>query len=390
MSTRSFFKGTLLIILPVVAITTVLLLSGCRGSGRVKPLTAEDSLKGLKDFYKDYFPVGVAVSPRSLQGEQGEFIKKHFNSLTPENVMKPALIQPEEGRFVWDQADRIVEFAMANGMRVRGHTLCWHNQTGEWMFKDSLGNQAPKELVLSRLKEHITQVVSRYKGKIYAWDVLNEAIDNADPSKGYRETPWYTICGEEFIAKAFQWAHEADPDALLFYNDFNTENPVKRQKIYEMVKKLLDQGVPIHGVGIQAHWNIGGPRHVGQLHQPGEGDFEIPGSSEDAIRESIDKFASLGLQVHITELDVSIYTSRADTLDLGFTPEREQKQIDFYKMAFKVFREKKDVVTSVTFWNVSDRGSWLDNRTPRRGRHYPLLFDVNMKPKKVFWEVVTF
>ncbi len=390
MKIRSFLKGALLIILPVLALTTAILISGCNISNRVKPLTAADSLKGLKDFYKDYFPIGVAVSPRSLQGEQGEFIKKHFNSLTPENVMKPALLQPEEGKFIWDQADRIVEFAMANGMRVRGHTLCWHNQTGEWMFKDSLGNQASKELVLSRLKEHITQVVSRYKGKIYAWDVLNEAIDNADPSKGYRETPWYTICGEEFIAKAFQWAHEADPDALLFYNDFNTENPVKRQKIYEMVKRLLDQGVPIHGVGMQAHWNIGGPRHVGQLHQPGEGDFEIPGSSEDAIRESIDKFASLGMQVHITELDVSIYTSRADTLDPGFTPEREQKQIDFYKMAFKVFREKKDVLTSVTFWNVSDRGSWLDNRTPRRGRHYPLLFDVNMQPKKVFWEIVTF
>jgi endo-1,4-beta-xylanase len=391
MRTKSFFKGTLVTFFSVLALTIgIILMSSCRGGSWGKALSEADSLKGLKDFYKDYFPIGVAVSPRSLEGEQSEFIKKHFNSLTAENVMKPALLQPEEGKFNWADADKIVEFAQANGMKVRGHTLCWHNQTGEWMFKDSLGNQASKELVLARLKEHITQVVTRYKGKIYAWDVLNEAIDNADPSKGYRETQWYTICGEEFISKAFQWAHEADPEAVLFYNDFNTEDPVKREKIYALVKKLLDQGVPIHGVGLQAHWNIDGPRHAGQLHQPGEGDFKIPGSSEDAIRESIDKFASLGLVVQITELDVSIYTSRADTINLGFTPEREQKQIDFYKMAFDVFRKKKDVVTGVTFWNLSDRGSWLDNRTPRRGKHYPLLFDVNMKPKKAFWEVVKF
>jgi endo-1,4-beta-xylanase len=391
MITKSFFKGSIVPFFSVIAlITGIVLMSSCGGGGRRVVLSEADSLKGLKDFYKDYFPIGVAVSPRSLQGEQGEFIKKHFNSLTAENVMKPALLQPEEGKWNWEEADKIVEFAQANGMKVRGHTLCWHNQTGEWMFKDSLGNQASKELVLARLKEHITQVVTRYKGKIYAWDVLNEAIDNADPSKGYRVTPWYTICGEEFIGKAFQWAHEADPEAVLFYNDFNTENPAKREKIYEMVKKLVDQGVPIHGMGLQAHWNIESPKHVGQLHQPGEGEFIIPGSSEDAIRESIDKFASLGLVVQMTELDVSIYTSKTDTLNLGFTPEREQKQMDFYKMAFDVFREKKDVLTGVTFWNLSDRGSWLDNRTPRRGKHFPLLFDENMKPKKAFWEVVTF
>jgi len=157
-----------------------------------------------------------------------------------------------------------------------------------------------------------------------------------------------------------------------------------------MLKKMLAQGVPINGVGIQAHWDIGSPKHVGQLNQPGEGDFIIPGSSEDAIRESINKFSSLGLVVQITELDVSIYTSRTDTLNLGFTPEREQKQIDFYKKAFKVFRDKKKVITGVTFWNLSDRSSWLDSRTPRRGKAYPLLFDENMKPKKAYWAVVKF
>lgn len=392
MKSRQIITRTLKTFSSVFALTTlIVLLISSTGTDSKKASGEVDSTKGLKDYYKDYFPVGVAVSPRSLQGEQGEFIKKHFNSITAENVMKPALLQPEEGRFVWEEADKIIAFAQANGMKVRGHTLCWHNQTGEWMFQDSNGNQAPKELVLRRLKEHITQVVTRYKGKIYAWDVLNEAIDNADPANvGYRQTQWYTICGEEFIAKAFQWAHEADPNAVLFYNEYNTENPAKREKTYEMLKKMLDQGVPIHGVGLQAHWNIGGPRHVGQINQGNEGEFDISGSSEDAIRESIDKFSSLGLEVQITELDVSIYTSRTDTLNLGFTPEREQRQIDFYKMAFDVFREKKDVVTGVTFWNLSDRGSWLDNRTPRRGKHYPLLFDENQEPKKAFLEVVNF
>ncbi len=384
-------KGTFVALFMVLSLSAGLIfMSGCGGSGRGKVLTAADSLKGLKDFYKDYFPIGVAVSPRSLEGETGEFIKKNFNSLTAENVMKPALIQPQEGKFNWAEADKIVEFAQANGLKVRGHTLCWHNQTGEWMFKDSAGNEASKELVLARLKEHITQVVSHFKGKVYCWDVLNEAIDNAHPEIGYRQTQMYKICGEEFIPKIFQWAHEADPDAVLFYNEYNTENPIKRQKTYEMLKKMLDQGVPINGVGIQAHWNIASPKHVGQMNQPGEGDFEVPGKPEDAIRESIDKFSSLGLKVQITELDVTIYTGRTDTLNLGFTPEREQKQIDFYKKAFEVFRDKKNVITGVTFWNLSDRGSWLDNRTPRRGKAYPLLFDTNMKPKKAYWEVVKF
>lgn len=391
MKFKSIFKGALVLFFSVFALTTgTVFMSSCGGSAGKIVLSKADSLKGLKDFYQDYFPIGVAVSPRSLQGEQGEFIKKHFNSLTPENVMKPALLQPQEGKFVWEEADKIVEFAQANGMKVRGHTLAWHNQTGEWMFKDSLGNEASKELVLARLEKHIKEVVTRYKGKIYAWDVVNEAIDNLDPANvGYRQTLWYKICGDEFIAKAFQWAHEADPDAILFYNEYNTENPAKREKTYELLKKMLDQGVPIHGVGIQAHWNIDAPKHVGQLTQPGEGDFET-GPIKDAISESIDKFSSLGLKVQVTELDVSIYTSRTDTLNIGFTPEREQKQIDFYKTAFDVFRDKKKVITGITFWNLSDRGSWLDSRTPRRSKHFPLLFDENMKPKKAYWEVVKF
>ncbi len=346
----------------------LMLLSNCRGTGGNKTADDVDFTKGLKDYYQEYFDIGVAVGPNNLEGEQAELIKKHFNSLTAENVMKPGPIHPEEDRYAWENADKIVEFAQANNMKVRGHTLCWHNQTGAWMLKDDQGNQVTKEVALARLKDHITQVVSRYKGKIYAWDVLNEAVEDSDSTTIYRESLWYRICGEEYISKVFQWAHEADPKALLVYNDYNATNPSKRDRIYTMLKKLLDEGVPLHAVGLQGHWNINEP-------------------TEQNLRDAIDKYSSLGLKIQITELDVSIYMSRADTVDIGFTPEREQKQINLYKMAFDVFRGKKDVINSVTFWNVSDRHSWRDRRDMKC---YPLLFDENLKPKKVYWEVVKF
>jgi endo-1,4-beta-xylanase len=371
MKTKPTINRTVISIVSVISLVTALVLqSSCGGSGGRGTLSAADSLKGLKDFYKDYFLMGVAVMPNNLEGEQAEFIKKNFSSLTAENVMKPALIHPEENRYFWDDADKIVNFAEANGLKVRGHTLCWHAQTGAWMFVDSLGNPASKELALKRLKDHITTVVSHYKGRIYAWDVLNEVISDSDTAKSpYRQTPWLKICGEEYIAKIFQWAHEADPNAVLVYNDYNSENPGKRDRIYNLVKKLRDEGVPVDAIGLQGHWKIGNP-------------------SEQNLRDAIDKFSSLGVKLQITELDVTIYASRTDTIGIGFTPEREQKQMDLYKMAFKVFREKKDVITGVTFWNVSDRSSWLDRRGP--GKAYPLLFDEKLQPKKAFWEVVKF
>ena len=371
MKTKQTIVKSITALFSVSVIFAIILLASSCGSGGLKAGEI-DTTRGLKDFYAKFFPIGVAVAPNSLEGETGEMIKKHFNSITASNVMKPQLLQPEEGVWNWEPADKIVDFAMANGMKVRGHTLCWHSQTGAWMWVDTAGNPASKELAMARLKEHITQVVTRYKGKVYAWDVLNEVISDRDTGSVYRMTPWLKICGEEYIPAIFRWAHEADPDAILYYNDYNTENPGKRERIYNMVKKLQEDGVPIHGVGLQAHWNVGDP-------------------SADAIRESIEKFASLGLDVQFTELDVTIYTSRNDTIGTGFTPEREQRQIDFYKNAFSVFREKKENITGVTFWNVSDRGSWLDRRGPASvTKVYPLLFDSELQPKKAFWEVVRF
>jgi endo-1,4-beta-xylanase len=357
-------------------IVTLGLLSANCFSQPTTSTAQEEDTKGLKDYYKDYFSVGVAVSPQVLKGPEAALIKKHFNSMTAENAMKMGPIHPEENKYNWQPADEIVDFAMANGMKMRGHTLCWHNQTPNWLFKDEQGKEVTKEVLLKRLKDHITTVVTRYKGKIYAWDVVNEVIDDND-SKFYRESLWYKICGEDYIAKAFEYAHEADPNALLFYNDYNTESTGKRERIYTMVKKLMDAKVPIHGVGLQGHWSI---------YQP----------TGAAVRESIEKFASLGLIVQVTELDVSVYQSeherrdRKENEDDTFTEEREQKQIEQYKTFFKVFRENKDKLTSVTFWNVSDKRSWLDNFPVRGRKNYPLLFDQELKPKKAYWEVVKF
>ncbi len=332
--------------------------------------------KGLKDYYKNYFPVGVAVAPSDLSGNEAELILKQFNSLTPENAMKMGPIHPEESRYFWKDADSIVSFAQHHGLRVRGHNLCWHEQTPKWLFKDAQGNLVTKDVLLQRLHDHINTVVSRYKGKIYAWDVVNEAIDD-DSTKFLRNSLWYQICGEDFIAKAFEYAHEADPNAILFYNDYNTERPEKRERVYRLLKKLVDAKVPINGVGLQAHWSV---------YEPDQKDLVA----------TIKKFSSLGLKVQITELDVSVYPWEKNrrALRLGesdaYTPELEQKQADQYAMIFKTLREYKGIVTGVTFWNISDRRTWLDQYPVNGRKNYPLLFDQQLKPKKAYWKVVNF
>ncbi|HEY1021794.1 MAG TPA: endo-1,4-beta-xylanase [Flavisolibacter sp.] len=331
--------------------------------------------KGLKDYYKDYFTVGVAVSPRALQTDEAGLIASQFNSITAENAMKMGPIHPRENEYFWRDADSIVAFANRHNMKVRGHTLVWHAQTPSWLFTDAKGDTVSKEVLLQRLKDHITTVVNRYKGSIYAWDVVNEAIDD-NHANYLRNSAFVRIIGEEFIAKAFEYAHAADPKAILFYNDYNTEIPGKRDRIYRLVKGLKDAGVPIHGVGLQGHWSVNNP-------------------SREELEKSIRMFSSLGMQVQVTELDVSVYAGRqGGQLTQGrrdttatFTPEMEQQQREKYKMIFDVFRQHKSSLTGITFWNVSDRYSWLD----RRGRkNFPLLFDKDLQPKKAYWEVVNF
>jgi GH35 family endo-1,4-beta-xylanase len=331
---------------------------------------------GLAAAYKNYFPIGVAVSPRSLSGPDSALILRQFNSLTAENAMKMGPIHPREDYYYWKDADAIVDFAQRHGLKVRGHNLCWHEQTPAWLFRDSSGNEVTKEVLLQRLKDHITAVVSRYKGKIYAWDVVNEAV--ADDSAGFlRNSPWLRICGPEFIAKAFEYAHAADPSAQLFYNDYNTERPEKRERIYRLLKQLVDAGVPITGVGLQGHWSI---------YEPSAKDLE----------STIRRFSSLGLKVQITELDVSIYpwekdrrARRPDEEDV-YTPEKQQQQAQQYKMVFDILRRERDKVNGVTFWNISDKRTWLDDYPVRGRKNYPLLFDTDNLPKKAYYDVVDF
>jgi endo-1,4-beta-xylanase len=333
--------------------------------------------KGLKDYYQAYFPIGVAVNPRMLlDGEDAALIKTQFNSITPENAMKMGPIHPQEDTYFWKDADLIVDFARKNSLKVRGHTLCWHNQTPKWFFTDATGKQVSREVLLDRLQKHITEVVSRYKGKIYAWDVVNEAVPDTGTAI-YRQSKFYEIIGEDYIEKAFQYAHQADPEAQLFYNDYNTENATKREKIFKLVKKLKDKGIPIHGVGLQGHWS---------LYEPTAKELEA----------SIVKFAGLGLKVQVTELDVSVYPKEHErrekkaTDKSEFTPQMNDKQAAHYKMLFEVFRKHRNTITGITFWNLSDKYSWLDNFPVPGRKDYPLLFDQNNKAKKAFKEVINF
>lgn len=333
---------------------------------------------GLKDYYKAYFPIGTAVKPAMMDaGADADLILSQFSSMTAENAMKMGPIHPKENQYNWAPADKIANFAAANGLKLRGHALCWHNQTPDWFFVDAHGKEVSKEVLLARLKEHITTVVKHYKGKIYAWDVVNEAVPDGDGKDLYRKSKFYEIIGETYIEKAFEYAHAADPDALLFYNDYNTESASKRVRIYQLLKKLKDKGVPIHGVGLQGHWSI---------YEPTAAELE----------ESITLFAGLDLQVHITELDVSVYPKeherrqrRPDDVS-EYTPEMETKQAAHYQMLFEVFRKHKDKITSVTFWNLSDKSSWLDNFPVAGRKDYPLLFDTNNQPKKAYYAVANF
>ncbi|MBC7510456.1 MAG: endo-1,4-beta-xylanase [Ferruginibacter sp.] len=343
----------------------------------VKNNAAVNSDKGLKDYYHPYFTTGVAVSPQSIKNkDEVQLILQNFESITPENAMKMGPIHPKENEYNWKDADAIVDFAVQHHLKIRGHNLCWHEQTPNWFFKDSTGKLVTKAVLLQRLKEHISMVVNRYKGKIYAWDVVNEAIDD-NPNNFFRNSLFYQVCGEDFIAKAFEYAHAADPDAILFYNDYNTERKEKTDRIYTLLKTLKEKSVPVNAIGLQGHWSIFEP-------------------VQNQLEYTIQKFASLGLTIQVTEMDVSVYKwekepriKSATDIDI-LTPELEQQQTEKYKMLFSVFRKYKQYITGVTFWNISDRSTWLDTYPVRGRKNYPLLFDTRLEPKKAFWEVVNF
>lgn len=325
---------------------------------------ASSGIPALHEMFRDAFKIGAAVSTGIISA-QGSFIAKHFSSITAENEMKPAEIQPEEGYYTFDAADRIFEFAEAHSIGVRGHTLLWHNQTGDWMFRSEEGGPCSREQLLTRLQIHINAVMGRYRGRAYAWDVVNEAIE--DKSDQYlRDTRWLDIIGEDYLRQAFAMAHQADPDALLFYNDYNETDPVKSRKIYRLVRSLLDQNTPIHGIGMQAHWNINGP-------------------SIEEIRSALELYASLGLKIQITELDISMFRHEDKRTDLKApTLEMLRLQEERYAEIFALLLEYKDSIDSVTFWGVADDYTWLDGFPVRGRKNWPFLFDEQKQPKTSF------
>lgn len=351
--------------------------SSCR-SGHLAADTPSTSAgnAGLKDAYRSYFPIGVAVNAHNIQGEEGKLMLKEFNSITPENDMKMGPIHPRQQWYNWKNADQILAFARAHKIKVRGHNLCWHEQTPNWMFKDSDGNEVSRDTLFQRLKSHIYTVVGRYKDGVYCWDVVNEAVAD-DPSKLLRDSKWLKICGPAFIDSAFWYAHQADPKAALFYNDYNAVRPEKRKRIVKLLKGLLDRGVPITGVGIQAHWSINEP-------------------SRQELTEAIEAYAALGLKVQFTELDVSVFPWEKNRRALKasdkvvYKGELEDRQRAAYKMFFQVFRKYRKDITGVTFWNLSDKDTWLDNYPVPGRKNYPLLFDTALQRKAVYYDVTRF
>jgi endo-1,4-beta-xylanase len=336
----------------------------------------------LKEVFKSDFLIGAALNRRQFAEEDARslpIIKSQFNTITPENQLKWQLVHPLPDKYDFDGADRYVSFGEKYGMAVMGHTLVWHNQTPGWVFEDAKGNPVDRATLLKRMHDHIQTVVGRYKGRIKGWDVVNEAI-NADGSM--RQSKWLKIIGDDYIAKAFQFAHEADPNAELYYNDFDVEKEAKRNGIVQLIKKLKAEGVPITGVGLQGHDNMTFP-------------------SVEQQDATITAFAKLGVRVNITELDINVLpfvpeeegprtvaTPELNPYTSGLPDSIAELEAKRFADLFAVYLRHRDVIDRVTFWGVSDGDSWLNN-FPVRGRtSYPLLFDREGKPKAAFDAVV--
>jgi len=338
-----------------------------------EPLAVDRHGPTIKDAYKDHFLIGMAGDvPGRYSDEELGLVKEHFNIVTPENCMKPGPIHPSEDSWRFERPDALVEWCADNGIAIHGHTLVWHAQTNNWFFRDG-----DKAAVTQRMKDHITTLVGRYKGKIRSWDVVNEAINDGGNARtaeteNLRNSSWLRALGPEFLTLAFKFAHEADPDATLYYNDYGIESGPKHASSMVLLKRLIEDGAPIHGVGIQGHWSTG----------------RIPYA---ALDKAISDYASLGLKVSITELDVTIRGASGGQFGRGFrgrrfggappTPQDLKAQADAYARLFSVLIKHKDAIERVTFWGLSDRRTW------RFGQH-PLIFDANNQRKPAYAAIV--
>ncbi len=340
----------------------------------------------LKDVFQDRFLVGAALNEAQFtekDAAQARLIARQFNTITPENVLKWEGVHPRPGQYDFTAADRYVAFGEKHGMFIVGHTLVWHNQTPAWVFQDDNGQPLGREALLARLRDHISTVVGRYRGRIKGWDVVNEALKE---DGSLRDSPWRKIIGDDYIQRAFEFAHAADPAAELYYNDFSLENPPKREGAVALVRQLQAARVSLTGIGTQQHVKLDWP-------------------SAQQVDDTLVAFGRLGLKVMVTELDVDVLpapskdrsaeVSRRATATPALNPYADglpevvqQALARRYADLFAVYRKHRGTLTRVTFWGVTDRDSWL-NDWPVRGRtSYPLLFDRAGNPKPAFDAVV--
>jgi endo-1,4-beta-xylanase len=339
----------------------------------------------LRQAAGDRLLVGAAVMSRQLDDPKlGPLVAREFNCLTAENEMKPLSLQPEKGRFEFGPVDRIVEFCQKNDMKLVGHNLCWHSQSPAWLYMDENRKALPREQALENLKTHIDTVVKHFKGKVIGWDVVNEAISDRK-GEYLRDNPAKRAIGEDYIARAFEFAHAADPDAQLYYNDYSNENAEKREKNIKLVRELKKAGVPIFGVGLQSHFQM---RFA---------------DTARILEEAIRAYAAEGMKVMLTELDVDVLPratrgaevgtreqggANANPYVNGMPPEVAQQQAAFYGKVMDVVMRHPGVVTRVTFWGTHDGTSWL-NGFPVRGRtNHALLWDRQLKPKPAYEAVL--
>jgi endo-1,4-beta-xylanase len=342
-----------------------------------QPVTLKWAARGL-------FDIGVGVNDRIADRPADHpLLLAQFGVVTPENCMKPAKVQAAEGRWDLDQADGFVEFANKNGLKVVGHNLVWakDDRTPAWFYQDG-DKPASREVLLERMRRHIETVVKRYRGRVAVWDVVNEALD--DGKEFLRPSGWSKACGEEFIAKAFEYAHAADPDAVLIYNDYNNEMPGKREKQIRLLRSLREKNVPVHAVGLQGHYEID--------HVP----FK-------EIEDTLVAMHGLGVKVVVSELDIDVIPRsrwwadggkhREEMAKLnpyrdGCPPEVLKRQAEQYGRLFEIFRRHADTIARVSFWDLHDGQSWLNDFPWKRVNH-PLLFDRAGKAKPAFDAVMS-
>jgi endo-1,4-beta-xylanase len=333
----------------------------------------------LSQATKGKFLFGVAVNMQQVNGSnpiESELIDKEFSAIVAENCMKPQPIHPEENRYEWANADKFVAFGEKNKQVVIGHCLIWHSQIGNWMFVDENGKEVSPEVLKERIRQHIYAIVGRYKGRIKGWDVVNEAFED---NGTYRNSKFYHILGKDFIRYAFQFAHEADPNAELYYNDYNVEMPAKCDAIVKLVKELKTAGCRIDAVGSQSHMHMDSP-------------------ALDETETSIKKLKVAGVKILITEWDISILPSPFSGANISdhfkysreMDPYREsvpdsiqQKWNKRILDMFELFLKYHDVIDRVTVWGLNDSESWLNNFPIRGRKDSPLLFDRNNQRKSV-------